>query len=70
MPQVDNADHSVARCEEFAQHFAGRIAQVLSDLDAAADPSPSNVTVPPACPVLMNEFPFLQSNGLVRTLEN
>ena len=48
-PQDDKADHTVA---QFAQHFAGEIAQICSDLDAVAVSGPVNVTVAPACPVL------------------
>ncbi|XP_061490084.1 uncharacterized protein LOC133388035 [Rhineura floridana] len=36
-PQEGNIDHSTARCQEFARHFADKVAQIRSDLDAKID---------------------------------
>ena len=51
---------TVACCEKFAQHFAGKIARIHSDLDAVVKTSSVDVTVAPACLVLMDKFQFLQ----------
>ena len=67
-PQEDNADHTVTCCEEFAQHFARKIVQICSDLDAVIVSGPVNKTMAPACSVLMDEFQFLQPDDVVRIL--
>lgn len=36
-PQKRNADHTASHCEGFSQHFADKIVQIYSDLDAAVD---------------------------------
>lgn len=43
-----------------ALHFAGKIAQIRSDLDAVVDTDAVNF-MPLPCPVLMDDFQFMQS---------
>ena len=64
--EEENADCTVARCEEC--HFAGQIDWINSDLDDVVDTIPVNITMAPASPVLMDKFQCLQSMDVNRTL--
>ena len=67
-PQEDSADHLLACFEIIAQHFADKVTRIHSDLDDVVNTGPVDVTVAPACPVLMGKFQVLQPDDLDRTL--
>ena len=47
---------------------AGKVAKIRSHLVAVVDSGTVSVTMAPACPVLLDEFQFLQPSDEVRTL--
>ena len=61
-----NIDHSTTRCEEIA-HFADKVTRIRYDLDAVIDTDPVDVTLAPACPVLMDTFQLVQPDAVSYT---
>ena len=54
-----NVDYIRACCEEFAQHFEGKIYWICPDLSAVVNTGHVDVTIAPDYPTSMVTFPFL-----------
>uniref|UniRef100_A0A803T068 Reverse transcriptase domain-containing protein n=1 Tax=Anolis carolinensis TaxID=28377 RepID=A0A803T068_ANOCA len=68
-PQVGGApDISSTRCSEFAHHFADKVAQIRSDLDAGLDALPGEVTEASVCSILWDSFRLVQPDDVDKIL--
>uniref|UniRef100_A0A803SUT5 Reverse transcriptase domain-containing protein n=1 Tax=Anolis carolinensis TaxID=28377 RepID=A0A803SUT5_ANOCA len=61
-------DSLATRCSEFAHHFADKVAQIRSDLDASLEALPGEVTEASVCSILWDSFQFVQPDDVDKIL--
>ncbi|KAF7238951.1 TOX high mobility group box family member 2, partial [Varanus komodoensis] len=68
-PKKDPVSPSMAHCDDFAQHFKEKIAQIRHELDSTSDSDPlGEVPMTPSGQILMDEFQLLQPDDVDKVL--
>uniref|UniRef100_A0A803TKZ4 Reverse transcriptase domain-containing protein n=1 Tax=Anolis carolinensis TaxID=28377 RepID=A0A803TKZ4_ANOCA len=62
------SDISATRCSEFTHHFADKVAQIRSDLDAGLDALPGEVAEASVCSILLDSFQLVQPDDVDKIL--
>ncbi|KAF7252318.1 Solute carrier family 22 member 7 [Varanus komodoensis] len=68
-PKKDPVPPSITRCDDFAQHFKEKIAQIHHELDSTSDSdSIGEVPILPSGHILLDEFQLLRPNDVDKVL--
>ncbi|KAF7246590.1 Craniofacial development protein 2 [Varanus komodoensis] len=69
-PKKDPVPPLMACCDNFAQHFKEKIAQIRHELDSTIDSDPlGEIPMTPSGQILMNEFQLIQPDDVDKVLE-